>query len=83
MGVGSEIEIDAMLRGKTVQAITELSPENRRLSLNELRNVETMEPDASWLRLFSFDGAPQQPQDFDYAHWWCETHLDSVFRLFS
>lgn len=42
--------------------------------------VETMEPDASWLRLFSFDGAPQLPQDFEYAHWWCETHPDSVFR---
>ena len=42
--------------------------------------VETMEPDASWLRLFSFDGAPQLPIDFEYAHWWCETHPDSVFR---
>ena len=42
--------------------------------------VETMEPDASWLRLFSFDGVPQLPQDFEYAHWWCETHPDSVFR---
>jgi len=42
--------------------------------------VETMNPDASWLRLFSFDGAPQLPVDFEYPHWWCETHPESVFR---
>lgn len=32
----------AKLRGKTEQEIAELSPENRRLSLNELRNVKAM-----------------------------------------
>ncbi|MDO5318720.1 MAG: arylamine N-acetyltransferase [bacterium] len=42
--------------------------------------VETMNPDSSWLRLFSFDGAPQLPIDFEYPHWWCETHPESVFR---
>lgn len=42
--------------------------------------VETMNPDSSWLRLFSFGGAPQFPIDFEYPHWWCETHPESVFR---
>lgn len=32
-----------------------------------------------WVRLFSFDEAPQLPYDFDYAHWWCRTHPDSSF----
>lgn len=42
--------------------------------------VETQNHDASWLRIFSFDGAPQLPVDFEYPHWWCETHPESVFR---
>lgn len=33
-----------------------------------------------WTRLFSFDTAPQLPIDFEYAHWWCQTHPDSSFR---
>ena len=32
-----------------------------------------------WTRLFSFDTAPQLPIDFEYAHWWCQTHPDSSF----
>lgn len=42
--------------------------------------VEMMWPDGTWKRLFSFDTAPCEPTDFDYPHWWCETHPDSVFR---
>ena len=41
--------------------------------------VEMMRPDGSWERLFSFDAAPCEPTDFDYPHWWCETHPDSIF----
>lgn len=41
--------------------------------------IEVMNPDCSWLRLCSFDTAPQFPTDFDYPHWWCETHPSSVF----
>ena len=32
-----------------------------------------------WGRLFSFDTAPQLPVDFEYAHWWCQTHPTSSF----
>ena len=32
-----------------------------------------------WARLFSFDTAPQLPVDFEYAHWWCQTHPDSGY----
>ena len=32
-----------------------------------------------WTRLFSFDTAAQLPIDFEYAHWWCQTHPDSSF----
>ena len=32
-----------------------------------------------WTRLFSFDTAAQLPVDFEYAHWWCQTHPDSSF----
>ena len=32
-----------------------------------------------WERLFSFDTAAQLPVDFEYAHWWCQTHPDSSF----
>ena len=32
-----------------------------------------------WMRLFSFDTAAQLPIDFEYAHWWCQTHPDSSF----
>ena len=34
---------------------------------------------AEWMRLFSFDTAAQLPIDFEYAHWWCQTHPDSSF----
>ena len=34
---------------------------------------------AEWLRLFSFDTAAQLAVDFEYAHWWCQTHPDSSF----
>ena len=34
---------------------------------------------ADWMRLFTFDTAPQLPDDFEYAHWWCQTHPDSSF----
>ena len=34
-----------------------------------------------WRRLFSFDTTPQQPHDFDYAHWWCRTNPASSFLL--
>ena len=42
--------------------------------------VEIRRRDGAWVRLFSFDTAPQLPIDFDYAHYWCETHPTSVFR---
>lgn len=40
--------------------------------------VEVKAPDA-WKGLFSFDTAPQLPQDFEYASWWCRTHPSSSF----
>lgn len=42
--------------------------------------VEMMLPDGSWAKLCSFDTTPSEPTDFDYPHWWCQTHPDSVFR---
>lgn len=42
--------------------------------------VETMDPGGRWTRLFSFDAAPAEPIDFEYPHWWCQTHPDSVFH---
>ena len=33
----------------------------------------------NWTRLFSFDTVAQSPVDFEYAHWWCQTHPDSSF----
>ena len=38
-----------------------------------------LEVKGGWARLFSFDTAPQLPVDFEYAHWWCETHPASSF----
>lgn len=34
----------------------------------------------AWTRLCSFFTAPQEPTDFDYPHWWCETSPESAFR---
>lgn len=42
--------------------------------------VQAQKRDGTWSNLFSFDTAPQLPVDFAYAHWWCETHPESLFR---
>lgn len=34
----------------------------------------------AWTKLCSFFTAPQEPTDFDYPHWWCETSPESAFR---
>ena len=41
--------------------------------------VVEMETKETWARLFSFGTEPQLPADFEYAHWWCQTHPDSNF----
>ena len=38
-----------------------------------------LEAKGVWTRLFSFDTAPQLAVDFEYAHWWCQTHPASCF----
>ena len=42
--------------------------------------VEVACADGTWQRLMSFDAAPSEPIDFEYPHWWCQTHPDSVFH---
>ena len=44
-----------------------------------LKAVVEMEAKGSWTRVFTFDTEPQLPIDFEYAHWWCQTHPDSKF----
>ena len=41
--------------------------------------VQFRKGDGTWSSLFSFDTAPQLAVDFEYAHWWCQTHPDSSF----
>ena len=41
--------------------------------------VVELEMKDGWTRLFSFGTEAQLPIDFEYAHWWCQTHSDSKF----
>ena len=45
----------------------------------ELGAVVEVRGAKGWMRLYSFDTAQQRPDDFEYAHWWCQTHPDSTF----
>ena len=70
-----------------------LSPLDFTFDLPQVRDVRTyrvvrdpvlgcaveVRKDAEWIRLFSFDTAPQLPLDFEYAHWWCQTHPASTY----
>lgn len=46
---------------------------------SELGAVVEVRKGTEWMRLFSYDTALQLPVDFEYAHWWCQTHPDSSF----
>ena len=41
--------------------------------------VVELELKGEWTRIFSFGTEAQLPVDFEYAHWWCQTHPDSSF----
>lgn len=44
-----------------------------------LKAVVEMRSGSDWERIFSFDTEPWPPIDFEYAHWWYQTHPDSSF----